>query len=123
LKEAQLAVLSKNPAFRFYRSDIADRSAMEEVAARHSDITRIIHLAAQAGVRYSLVNPYAYAHSNIDGQVVMLELARHLENCEHFVYALAHHLCMEQIKSSPFRSTTVWITLCHSMQRRKRHVS
>src|ERR1035437_9190052 len=87
LKEARLAVLSKDPAFRFYHCDIADRSAMEEVATRHPDITRIIHLAAQAGVRYSLVNPYAYTHSNIDGQVVMLELARHLENCEHFVYA------------------------------------
>lgn len=87
LKEARLAVLSKDPAFRFYRCDIADRSAMEEVATRHPDITRIIHLAAQAGVRYSLVNPYAYTHSNIDGHVVMLEFARHLKRCEHFVYA------------------------------------
>jgi UDP-glucuronate 4-epimerase len=60
---------------------------MEEIAEKHPEITRIIHLAAQAGVRYSLENPYAYTHSNIDGQMVMLELARHLKRCEHFVYA------------------------------------
>jgi UDP-glucuronate 4-epimerase len=87
LKEARQAILAKNPGFTFYRVDIADRAAMTDVAARHPEIGRIIHLAAQAGVRYSLVNPYAYTRSNIEGQLVMLEMARALPRCEHFVYA------------------------------------
>ncbi len=87
LKEARLRLLQASPSFAFHRADVADRAAMEKIAAEHPGITRIIHLAAQAGVRYSLENPYAYIHSNIDGQVVMLELARHLPHCEHFVYA------------------------------------
>jgi UDP-glucuronate 4-epimerase len=87
LKEARLKVLEAYPAFVFHRADIAERDDMEKIAAQHPDITRIIHLAAQAGVRYSLLNPYAYTHSNINGQVVMLEMARHLKQCEHFVYA------------------------------------
>src|SRR5271163_4646269 len=87
LKEARLKILLAYPTFVFHRADIAERGDMEEVAARHADITRIIHLAAQAGVRYSLINPYAYTRSNIDGQMVMLEFARRLKQCEHFVYA------------------------------------
>ena len=87
LKEARLAILRQSPNFVIHRADVADRSAMEGVAAIHSDVTRIIHLAAQAGVRYSLVNPYSYTRSNIEGQLVMLEIARHLPRCDHFVYA------------------------------------
>lgn len=87
LKEARLETLRNFPGFQFYRADIADRGAMEQVASSHPEITRIIHLAAQAGVRYSTINPYAYTHSNIEGQLVMLELARNLKRCDHFVYA------------------------------------
>lgn len=87
LKEARLAILAERPGFTFHRVDIADREAMAGVAIHHPDITRIIHLAAQAGVRYSLVNPYAYTRSNIEGHLVMLEFARRLQACEHFVYA------------------------------------
>jgi UDP-glucuronate 4-epimerase len=87
LKEARLAILARFPAFSLHRVDVADRAAMERVAALHPEITRIVHLAAQAGVRYSLVNPYSYTHSNIEGHLVMLELARHLPRCDHFVYA------------------------------------
>jgi len=87
LKEARLAILTQSPNFSFHRVDVADRGAMESVVASHPEITRIIHLAAQAGVRYSLVNPYSYTHSNIEGQLVMLEIARHLPRCDHFVYA------------------------------------
>ncbi|WP_158749471.1 NAD-dependent epimerase/dehydratase family protein [Acidobacterium sp. S8] len=87
LKEARLRLLSEYPNFTFYRSDIADRVEVEKMAAHHPDITRIVHLAAQPGVRYSLQNPYAYTHSNITGQIVMLEMARNLKLCEHFVYA------------------------------------
>jgi UDP-glucuronate 4-epimerase len=87
LKEARLKILKQFPGFTLHRADIAERAAMEKVAASHPDITRIIHLAAQAGVRYSLVNPYSYTRSNIEGQMVMLEIARHLPRCDHFVYA------------------------------------
>lgn len=87
LKESRLSILSERPGFTFHRVDIADREAMAGVAVHHPDITRIIHLAAQAGVRYSLVNPYAYTRSNIEGHLVMLEFARRLQLCEHFVYA------------------------------------
>jgi UDP-glucuronate 4-epimerase len=87
LKEARLAVLAERPGFDFVRADIADRGAMEAVAARHRDITRIVHLAAQAGVRYSLINPFAYTRSNVEGTLVMLEMARSLSRCEHLVYA------------------------------------
>jgi UDP-glucuronate 4-epimerase len=87
LKEARLSRLTDKPGFRFHRADIADHTAVEDLAGRHPEISHIIHLAAQAGVRYSLVNPYAYTHSNIDGQIAMLEMARHLPRCEHFVYA------------------------------------
>ncbi|MTJ84227.1 MAG: NAD-dependent epimerase/dehydratase family protein [Telmatospirillum sp.] len=87
LKEARLEILQRQAGFTFHRVDIADREAVAGVAVHHPDITRIIHLAAQAGVRYSLVNPYAYTRSNIEGHLVMLEFARRLQRCEHFVYA------------------------------------
>ncbi len=87
LKEARLAILNERPGFTFHRVDISDREAMAGVAVQHPEITRIIHLAAQAGVRYSLINPYAYTRSNIEGHLVMLEFARRLQACEHFVYA------------------------------------
>ena len=87
LKEARLARLTPHPAFTFVRADIADRPAMAEVARTHADVTRIINLAAQAGVRYSLTNPHSYVRSNVEGHLVMLELARHLPRCDHMVYA------------------------------------
>ena len=87
LKEARLEKLFNQRGFQFHRLDIADRGGMEDLAGQHPDISHIVHLAAQAGVRYSLVNPYAYTHSNIEGQLVILELARHLKRCEHLVYA------------------------------------
>src|SRR5580704_14546281 len=73
LKRARLAALAKFPAFEFNEIDISDRDAVAEILRRHPDITGIVHLAAQAGVRYSLINPYAYARSNVMGHVVMLE--------------------------------------------------
>lgn len=87
LKEARLKILTAYPSFIFHRTDVSDREGMEKVAAQHPEVTRIIHLAAQAGLKYSLINPYAYIQSNINGQLVMLELARNLQHCEHFVYA------------------------------------
>jgi UDP-glucuronate 4-epimerase len=87
LKRARLAELAKHPAFVFHEIDISDHEALEEVLRRQPDIRSVIHLAAQAGVRYSLVNPYAYARSNVMGQVVMLEAARRIKQLNCFVYA------------------------------------
>jgi UDP-glucuronate 4-epimerase len=88
LKQARLARLSQHPAFAFHKLDIADRAAMEQLAAQAGgEITGIVHLAAQAGVRYSLVNPFAYVTSNLVGHMTVLEMARHLPQLQHLVYA------------------------------------
>jgi UDP-glucuronate 4-epimerase len=87
LKEARLAELAAYPAFTFVKGDIADRAAMEKVWSEHGPFTRVVHLAAQAGVRYSLENPYAYIQSNCMGHVTVLEMCRHTEGFEHLVYA------------------------------------
>jgi UDP-glucuronate 4-epimerase len=79
--------LAEKPGFTFLRADLAERDTLEALKTRHGDITHIIHLAAQAGVRYSLVNPYAYTRSNIDATLMMLELARSLKDCRHIAYA------------------------------------
>lgn len=85
LKEARLARLTPNSAFRFVRGDIGDMAALQDAGA---DADRIIHLAAQAGVRYSLKNPGAYIQANIVGHMNVLELARAKgEVLKHLVYA------------------------------------
>lgn len=85
LKEARLARLGPLPGFRFERLDLADRTAMAELFAREQ-FERVIHLGAQAGVRYSLDNPFAYADSNITGTLTVLEGCRH-HGVQHLVYA------------------------------------
>ncbi|MBV8060071.1 MAG: SDR family NAD(P)-dependent oxidoreductase [Alphaproteobacteria bacterium] len=85
LKEARLSRLTPHPNFTFHKINIADHDAMLALASEK--FTHIIHLAAQAGVRYSLQNPYAYVESNLMGHVVLLELARALPQLQHFVYA------------------------------------
>jgi UDP-glucuronate 4-epimerase len=87
LKEARLAQLREQNGFAFERVDIADYAALTAVARRHRDIAGIVHLAAQAGVRYSLKNPHAYAESNVVGHLDVLELARELGGLRSLVYA------------------------------------
>jgi UDP-glucuronate 4-epimerase len=87
LKEARLAKLQGLGDFVFHKAEISDREAMEAVAAKHPEIEQVVNLAAQAGVRYSLVNPYAYTESNIEGFLVVLEMCRHLPNFKHLVFA------------------------------------
>jgi UDP-glucuronate 4-epimerase len=85
LKKDRLARLTSHPGFRFVQLDVADRPGMEKLfAAERFD--RVIHLAAQAGVRYSLVNPHAYIDSNIVGFMNVLEGCRHSQ-VKHLVYA------------------------------------
>jgi UDP-glucuronate 4-epimerase len=85
LKEARMARLDGKPGYRFIRADVADRATMERVF-RDEKPTRVIHLAAQAGVRYSLINPYAYNDSNLLGFLNILEGCRH-HGVEHLTYA------------------------------------
>jgi UDP-glucuronate 4-epimerase len=85
LKEARLALLEGRPGFQFHKLDIENRSAMKELFAAVAP-QRVIHLAAQAGVRYSLQNPYAYIDANILGTINVLEGCRH-NDVEHLVFA------------------------------------
>ena len=85
LKQARLAQLQRRSNFRFVKLDLADRPGMKELFA-HEKFTRAIHLAAQAGVRYSLENPLAYVDSNVVGFANVLEGCRH-NGVEHLVYA------------------------------------
>jgi UDP-glucuronate 4-epimerase len=85
LKLARLAELEPYAAFDFFRMDIADRGAMARLFAEQG-FARVVHLAAQAGVRYSLENPHAYADSNLVGFLNVLEGCRHAA-VEHLVYA------------------------------------
>jgi UDP-glucuronate 4-epimerase len=85
LKEARLAQLTPRSGFTFIKLDLANRSGMRELFA-DEPFRRVVHLAAQAGVRYSLVNPHAYTDANIEGFMNILEGCRHRE-VEHLVYA------------------------------------
>ncbi|WP_349921192.1 NAD-dependent epimerase [Aeromonas veronii] len=85
LKEARLARLLPLPGFRFERIDLADRLAIADLFARER-FDRVIHLGAQAGVRYSLDNPFAYADSNLTGTLTVLEGCRQ-HGVGHLIYA------------------------------------
>jgi UDP-glucuronate 4-epimerase len=85
LKEARLKRLEPHQTFMFLRGDIADRPFIERAFSDHAP-KRVVHLAAQAGVRYSLINPHAYVSANLVGFANILECCRHGE-IEHLVYA------------------------------------
>jgi UDP-glucuronate 4-epimerase len=87
LKEARLARFDGRPGFGFHRVDVADREALHDLVKRNGDIDSIVHLAAQAGVRHSLLDPYAYVQANVMGHLVVLEAARLLPRLRHLVYA------------------------------------
>ncbi len=86
LKQARLSqLIGPHPAFRFVHADFADSTALDAAIAG-TPIDSIVHLGAQAGVRYSIEAPRDYAHSNLTGQLEILERARHL-GVRHLVYA------------------------------------
>lgn len=85
LKEARLAELSPEAGFRFIKMDISDREALPRLFGEEK-FDRVVNLAAQAGVRYSIENPWAYVDSNLAGFVNVLECCRHFP-VEHLVYA------------------------------------
>ena len=85
LKRARLDVLTRQFNFTFVQSDLADREATKSLFAQHR-FPAIVHLAAQAGVRYSLENPHAYSDANIEGFLNVLEGCRH-HGCGHLLFA------------------------------------
>ena len=85
IKEARLARHADHPAYTHLRADLADRPAIDNAFAQHKP-RRVVNLAAQAGVRYSIQNPLAYIHSNLVGFAHILEGCRH-NGVEHLVYA------------------------------------
>ena len=85
LKRARLDILRGEPGFAFEQIDLADRTAMERLFAGHR-FSKVVHLAAQAGVRYSIDHPHAYVDANLAGFVNVLEGCRH-HGCDHLVYA------------------------------------
>ncbi|MEO9190812.1 MAG: NAD-dependent epimerase/dehydratase family protein [Acetobacteraceae bacterium] len=87
LKEARLARLVGRSNFAFHRIDVSDRAALHAVMDAEQGTDRIVHLAAQAGVRHSMVDPYAYVQSNVMGHLVIQEAARLLPRLRHLVYA------------------------------------
>jgi UDP-glucuronate 4-epimerase len=87
LKEARLADLKQYRGFVFERVELAERDSVANLWGRHVEIDRVIHLAAQAGVRYSLVNPRAYISANVQGHLEVLEGCRRLERLKHIVFA------------------------------------
>ncbi len=87
LKRARLDRLTGHNGFTFRQLDIADREPILTLATEFPEVTEIVHLAAQAGVRYSLENPFAYVQTNLMGHLCMMELARRLPKLRHFVYA------------------------------------
>lgn len=87
LKKARLAQLEPFKTFTFRETDISDHGDMVELARAFPKIDQVIHLAAQPGVRYSLINPHAYVQANIMGHLNVLEMCRHQSNFRHLVYA------------------------------------
>jgi UDP-glucuronate 4-epimerase len=85
LKEARLAQLTPLPGFSFHKVDLADQAAMKALFQREN-FPKVIHLAAQAGVRHSLVDPHAYVDANLQGFANVLEGCRH-NGCRHLIYA------------------------------------
>lgn len=96
LKEARLANLTSQPAFQFQKVDLADRNEIAKLFASN-EFDRVIHLGAQAGVRYSLENPFAYVDSNITGTLTILEGCRH-HQVPHLVYASSSSVYGNNVK-------------------------
>ena len=102
LKQARIQALLDRPGFRLQRMDVADADAFETLV-RDSGARRVVHLAAQAGVRYSLENPFAYERANLMGHLAVLEACRRTEGFEHLVYASSSSVYGERSADGAFR--------------------
>ena len=104
LKSARLEQLKTHPNFSFYKLDLSETGALENALGK-TRITHILHLAAQAGVRYSLENPHSYIQSNVVGHLNILEYARHSESVEHVAYASSSSVYGERESAAGFKET------------------
>ena len=105
LKNARLNRLECHENFEFYKVDIADYDALADIT-KDKEITYILHLAAQAGVRYSLEMPRSYIRSNVLGHLNILELARNTPAIKHIVYASSSSVYGDKSKST-FKETDI----------------
>ncbi len=87
LKKSRIAQIEPLPGFTFVESDVSCRKSLEALSAEHGPFRRIVHLAAQAGVRKSTEQPYAFIRDNIDAHLNILELCRATKDFEHLVFA------------------------------------
>ena len=87
LKKDRLNILLKKKNFKFKKIDISNTSFVKKIYSLTKDFKIIIHLAAQAGVRYSITHPYKYIESNVKAQISILELAKKIKNFQHLIYA------------------------------------
>jgi UDP-glucuronate 4-epimerase len=88
LKKARLEQVDGHPGFSFHQVDVADQASIEAILATNPEVDRIVHLAAQAGVRYSLTNPEAYVQANLVGKLALLEACRQQgAKLKHLVFA------------------------------------
>ena len=104
LKRSRLQPLLDESQFEFHKCDIADHEALSR-CLKNQDVTDIIHLAAQAGVRYSIENPFAYLNANLAGHLSILELARAIKP-QHLVYASSSSIYGANTKT-PFAETDI----------------
>ena len=104
LKQARLDLLRARNGFAFHHVDVADKQAVGALLGAHGDLDGVVHLAAQAGVRHSLVDPYAYVQANVMGHLVVLEAARRLPRMRHLVYASTSSVYGANTEM-PFRET------------------
>ena len=102
LKEARAERLGRHPGFRLIRADVADAPAFQQLV-RDSGADRIVHLAAQAGVRHSLENPFAYERANVAGHLSVMEACRHTPTIKHLVYASSSSVYGERPIERGFR--------------------
>jgi len=87
LKNARLSELEPYPNFQLIKADISHEETFTDILGKFVGITKVVHLAAQAGVRYSITHPQSYARSNLIGFLNVLEYCRNLRGLEHLVYA------------------------------------
>ena len=101
LKRARVARLEGQPGFRMVESDVADAAAMAALVA-DPEVTGVVHLAAQAGVRYSIEHPFAYERSNLAGHLSVLEACRHAQSVRHLVDASSSSVYGDRAGSGAF---------------------
>ncbi len=102
LKEARAERLGRDRRFRLVRTDVADAPAFQQLV-QQSGADRIVHLAAQAGVRHSLENPFAYERANVAGHLSVMEACRHIAGVKHLVYASSSSVYGERPIERGFR--------------------